>query len=380
MASNDRITWGLIGCGGFGQFTLDALTSLPQVQLAGVADVLEPAADAAAKRFGLRAYDSPQALLADDDIQMVHIASPPSSHYELALAAANAGKHILCEKPLALNTDQADRILRAAAGANVICPVNFVMRYVPVTEAVKAVIDSGRLGKVLSARLTNCASDSNLPREHWFWKREISGGIFIEHGVHFFDLYDYWLGKGQIVYAHAETRDHTDQQDRVTCVAVHDNGAIASHYHGFDQIGPLDRTDHRLVMETGDIRVEGWIPLKLTIDAAVDDAGVDDLVRCCGGKAQVRLTEELEGKDFVGRGKRHRLTRRIRLEYEPFADKSALYAQAVRDLVSDQIAFINGSGQRRISEHNGRQAVAMAQAATQAESKHLFLEEKVETF
>ncbi|MCE5280153.1 MAG: Gfo/Idh/MocA family oxidoreductase [Planctomycetaceae bacterium] len=369
MASNDVITWGLIGCGGFGQFTLESVSSLPFIQPVGAADVVQPAADAAAERFGIRAYDSPQALLADETIQMVHIASPPSSHYELALAALNAGKHVLCEKPLALNTDQADRLLQASATAGTICPVNFVMRYVPVTEAVKAVIDSGRLGKVLSARLTNCASDSNLPAEHWFWNRDVSGGIFIEHGVHFFDLYEYWLGKGQIDSASAQTREGTNQQDRVTCTAIHDGGTIASHYHGFDQIAPLDRTDHRLVLETGDIRVDGWIPLKLTIDAAVDDAAIDELTRCCGGGADVTVMETLDDRELVGRGKRRHLTRRIHLEYAPFTDKFALYAQAVRDLVSDQIAFVNGSGRRRISENNGRRAVALAQAATRMAEK-----------
>jgi predicted dehydrogenase len=311
------------------------------------------------------AFPDPLELLHRRDVEIVHIATPPRSHHGLVMEALRARKHVLCEKPLALRVAQADEMLEAARKAGVICPVNFVLRHNAVTEAVKAVLDSRALGGALAARLTNCAADSKLGPDHWFWEKDASGGIFVEHGVHFFDLYAYWLGRGSILDAHAETRGHSDQEDRVTCTIRFDSGALASHYHGFDQVVLMDRTDHRLVCELGDIRVEGWIPLRLTIDAVADDRTQAALAAACPG-AEVQVMRSYEGEEgrVLGRGVERRVQRRIRLIYEPARGKQAVYAQSLRALLADQIAYIRDAAHPRvITESNGREALALAQAA-----------------
>jgi len=365
MTAGKSTGLGLIGCGAFGKFCLQAYSTLPDVRIAAVCDVRRDAADSLAAVFNVPAVYKPAELFARKDVDLVHLATPPSSHHELVLAAVAAGKHCLCEKPLAMNIAQADAMLAAATPAGRIVPVNFVLRYNAVTDAVKAIIDGGVLGKVLSARLTNCASDSQLGANHWFWDRSVSGGIFIEHGVHFFDLYRHWLGAGRVISAHTEFREGTDQQDRVTCEIRHANGAIASHYHGFDQVGPLDRTDHRLVCELGDIRVGGWIPLTLTVDALVDDGGADALAACAPG-CSTDVVEHFSGEytETRGRGRTRRVTQRVRLGYTPNPDKPAAYANSVRDLLADQLAYLRAAEHpRRVSEDNGRAAVALAEAA-----------------
>ena len=372
MQDEKPLGLGLVGCGAFGLFCLEAFAEMDSVRPAGVADVRKDAAAAAAATFGVPACGDPGELIARGDVDLVHVATPPSSHHELVLAAAKAGKHVLCEKPLATTVADADEMLAAARQAGVVCPVNFVLRYNAVTEGVKAVIDSGVLGGVLSARLTNCASDTPLAPEHWFWDKAVSGGIFIEHGGHFFDLYGYWLGPGEVISAHAETREGTGQEDRVTCTVRHAGdaeagrtAAVASHCHEFDQVLMMDRTDHRLVCELGDIRVEGWIPLALTIDAAVDDRGAERLAACCPG-AEVEVIEQFgpERRSVTSRGRPRSLTRRVRLRWRPDTDKQAVYVGSVRALLADQIAFIRDPAhQRRITEANGREAVALAEAA-----------------
>ncbi|KKK50148.1 hypothetical protein LCGC14_3127930, partial [marine sediment metagenome] len=247
-----------------------------------------------------------------------------------------------------------------------IVPVNFVLRHNAVTDAVKAVIDSGVLGQVLSARLTNCAGDSKLGPGHWFWDKGLSGGIFIEHGVHFFDLYSYWLGEGQVISANTELREGTTQEDRVMCEIRHESGAIASHYHGFDQVWLMDRTDHRMVCELGDIRVEGWIPLTVQVDAVVDDEGAAALSACMSG-CDVESIEQYDGGvEVMGRGAVRKVTSKIRLSFTPEADKQSVYAESVKRLLADQIAFIRDAGHaRRITEANGREALALAQGAAE---------------
>jgi len=364
MATNEPLGLGLVGCGAFGLFCLDAFSEMDSVRIAAVSDVRQDAADEFARIYDVPAISDPAELIARDDVDIVHVATPPSTHYGLVMAAVRAGKHVLCEKPLACSVAHGEEMLAAATEARTIAPVNFVLRYNPVTECVKAVIDSGVLGRVLSARLTNCATDTTLGPDHWFWDAGVSGGIFIEHGVHFFDLYSYWFGQGRVLSAHAELREGTTQEDRVMCTLAYDSGVLASHYHGFDQMMLMDRTDHRLVCERGDIFVDGWIPLSLSIDAAVDDEGADTLRRICDG-CEVDIVEPYGGPPVVGRGVERGVTQRIGLSYTPHPDKSALYAESVRALLADQVAFIHDpSHPRRITEANGLAAVALAEQAT----------------
>ena len=364
MSSNDPLGLGMIGCGGFGLFCLDAFSGVQGLRVVAVADSHAPAARQAAEKLGISPCKDAAELIAREDVDIVHVATPPSSHHELALAAIKAGKHVLCEKPLAMDLAQGDEILAAADRAGVIAPVNFVLRHNPVVDAVKAIIDSRLLGKVLAGFLTNCAFDTLMPPDHWFWDKNISGGIFIEHGVHFFDLYAHWLGPGRMIDAHAEPREGSSQEDRVMCT-MRCAGALVSHYHGFDQIKPMDRADHRLVCELGDIRVQGWIPLALMIDAAVDDAGADQLARCCGG-CQVKTTETFDAEHHrtLRTGQSRKVTRRINLRYCPNSDKQAVYAGSICALFADQIAFIRDSSHtRRVVESNGRDSLALACAA-----------------
>ncbi len=356
---------GLIGCGGFGLFCGDIFSGMPNVRMAAVADVDARAVEAAAKRFGCHVAKSAFELVARDDVDLVHVAAPPAMHYELALGAMRAGKHVLCEKPLALNTAQADEMLAVAKQADVLCTVNFIKRHNAVADLAKAVIDSGLLGGVLAGRMTNCATDSHLPPGHWFWDKSVSGGIFIEHGVHFFDLYAKWLGSGRVIGAHAETRPNTQQEDRVTCTLRYDCGAVVGHYHGFDQIEPMDRAEHHLVCEMGDLRVYGWIPLTLEVYAAVDDAGAERLGDLLDG-AEVDVLETFppHKRQIMGGGKLRNVTKRIKLTYCPNPDKQDVYAESIRALLVDQTAWIRDrSHARRVTEQNGLDALALAQSA-----------------
>ena len=365
MTDSEPLGLGLIGCGAFGLFCLDAYSKLDCVKIAAVADVRTEVAESFGQDFSVPAYGDPRELIADDSVQIVHIATPPSSHHELVIAAARGGKHILCEKPLAMNLAEADEMLAAVAGGGTIAPVNFVLRYNMVTRALKRIIDSGLMGSVLTARLTNNASDSALTPAHWFWDKAVSGGIFVEHGVHFFDFYNCLLGAGNVIDAHTEIRGGTTQEDRVMCTVRHDCGAVVNHYHGFDQPAMMDRTTHHIVCELGDIRIAGWIPLELTVDAVVDDSGREQLLDICPG-AQIDVVGRF-GPDvgtLPSRGVRRKVSQRIGLRYVPQADKQSVYADSVRDLLVDQVAYIRDKTHRReIDESNGRDALALAEQA-----------------
>ena len=371
MSHDEKLGLGLVGAGAFGLFCLEAFADVDRVRLTAAARAGRPEAIEVCDRLSVPRLPKYSDVIRHPDVDVVYVATPPSSHRELVLEALRAGKHVLCEKPLALRADDASEMVGAAREGGRMLATNFVMRHSPAVEIVKRILDAGVLGKVLSASVTNCGSDSGLFPDHWFWDRSLSGGIFIEHGVHFFDMYEHWLGPGHICSAHAESRDNGGMEDRVMCTVRHGAGAgvegtLVTHYHGFDQIAHMDRTDHRLVCEMGDVHVSGWVPLQVTVDAALDDAGADALAACCpAGQLRTIETFAPETMDVSGRGKPRHVTRRVRLDYADPLSKQDLYTKCVRDLLADQVAWLVDAGHRRkVTEDSGLSALRLAEAAT----------------
>ena len=132
-------------------------------------------------------------LLTDDGVDVVAVVAPPDRHAEITLAALDAGRHVLCEKPLA--TDLGSRTDRrgAAEASDRVLVVDHVLRYNPLLQALVLLQDE-LLGPVQRFSFENDASDEDLPPGHWFWDEAVSGGIFVEHGVHFFDAAHLLLG------------------------------------------------------------------------------------------------------------------------------------------------------------------------------------------
>ncbi|MBD3223186.1 MAG: gfo/Idh/MocA family oxidoreductase, partial [Caldithrix sp.] len=261
---------GLIGLGGFGQFCLNTFKNMSDVQVTAISDNNLSLLKQTAKVYGIKYYDHAEALIREKQIDLVHIITPPFTHHTLSIDALKNGKHVLCEKPLALSKEQAKAMLQTARNSNRILPVNLVIRYVPLTIQLKQLIDQALLGAPLRAYFENYATDAPLPPNHWFWDKERSGGIFVEHGVHFFDLYNSWFGSGDVIWATRQKRPLTDQEDRVLAVMCYENGITVSHFHSFDQPPMLDRQRHHIVFEQGEVILEGWIPNILELYGLVD--------------------------------------------------------------------------------------------------------------
>lgn len=361
---------GVVGCGDFAVFCLQAYAGMDSVRPVAAARCGKDRARRAVEAMGLRVYDDYGSVIDDPEVEIVHVATPPPMHPDLAIRALEAGRHVLCEKPLALTEADAQRMANAARAAGRFCAANFVLRYSPVVDAARAVLDTHVLGQVLAGRLVNCGSDSGLDEGHWFWDRSVSGGIFIEHGVHFFDLLDSLLAGGEVLSACAERRGDSDVVDRVGCTIRHECDAVVTHYHGFDQVSPMDRTELRLVCELGDVKLDGWIPGRLVVDAAVNEEGLALLRRCCAS-GRVETLEEFPSAptgtpEILGRGMPHRVDRRVRLTYDVGCDKETLYADCLRWLLADQVAWADdGDHSRTVVEDDGVRSLRIAERATQ---------------
>jgi predicted dehydrogenase len=356
----------MIGCGLFGQFCLEAYQPLDLVRPVAVADANADLARRVGQRFSMVAC-SPQELLTRPDVEIVHLATPPGTHRELTLAAFAAGKHVLCEKPLATTVADAQEMIAAARSTGRLLAVNLMMRYNPLTVAVEQILRAGLLGEPLRALFENYATDEPLPPEHWFWNRRISGGIFIEHSVHFFDLFESWLGPGKVLSAHQLRRPGSaDIVDQVQCTTQHGSGVLANFYHGFHQSRRMDRQEFRIVTERGEISLFEWMPTRLRIDATLLDREVSAIT------AHLRdpRIDRVQGTDDVGRAvyshhRHYEVDGRFVIEADAGLPKEELYGVALRGLLEDQAKAIRErSHRRRIDESNGLRSLQMAVAAT----------------
>lgn len=367
-----RIGLGVIGCGGFGLFALQQFTQLPGVELVAMAGTHQPASMAAAARFGVENSDDISVLLNNPDVHLVYIATPPSFHHPQALAALQAGKHVIVEKPLAMSVAQADELIEVARARDCLIVANLMQRYNPLFGLVGQLIESKVLGEVLRGYFENYASDENLPANHWFWDRKMSGGIFIEHGVHFFDLFAGWLGQGKVEAAQVGVRPNTDMEEHVHCT-VRYGDAIVDFYHGFHQAGRMDRQELRLVFERGDVTLHDWVPTRANIHALLDEKQTLQLSRIFPhSRCDVASIYGGKERDCRGRGKEIDAYQIVEMAFGEGRSKSVLYCQLLRAIFADQVAWIHDRGHQRIvTEANGRNSLAVAcQASAMAHGSH----------
>jgi len=362
MSTEDVIRIGVIGCGGFGLFALQHFTQIPGVKLVGMAGTHREAAYAAARRFGVPDIVEVEALVEQPDLDLVYISTPPFLHYPQAMAALRAGKHVICEKPLALNLEQADEMIATARERGLLLVADLMQRYNPLFDTVRRLIESKVLGELLHAYFENYATDEGLPPEHWFWDRSKSGGIFVEHGVHFFDLFEGWLGRGEVVAAQCSVRRGTTIEDQVQCTVRYGEGVHVNFYHGFHQPGRMDRQEMRLLFERGDVTLYEWVPTRVRIHAIADEKGTRDLCDLFPG-ARLDITTVYPPKDRACRGRNKSLDiyQMFDLHWGEGNYKMHIYGELLRSMFRDQWAWIRDrSHVRRITEENGRASLAMA--------------------
>jgi predicted dehydrogenase len=356
------IRLGVIGCGGFGLFALQQFTQVPGVRLVGMAGTHRPAALAAAARFEVEDIDDIGGLLRRDDVDAVYVATPPFLHHPQAMAALEAGKHVLVEKPLALTVSQADELIAVARRRDRLLVANLMQRYNPLFRAVRRLVEARVLGDVLHGSFENYASDENLPAQHWFWDRGKSGGIFVEHGVHFFDLFAGWLGPGRVEAAQFGVRPGTPALEEHSHATVRYGGALVNFYHGFHQAGRMDRQELRLVFERGEVTLFDWVPTRARIHALVDERQTRDLCDLFPG-ARLDVAASYGGHDRAcrGRGKEIDAYQLIDLSCGDGSAKLPLYGTLLRSMMADQAAWIRDRNHCRVvTEANGRDSLAAA--------------------
>ena len=212
MTTQNKIGWGVIGaCGIAKRRTIpEGIVPAANTTLEALTDIDLEGARAMAEQFGGRAYAAIGELLADPAVQAVYIATPNHLHKEHVLAAAAAGKHVLCEKPLALTTPDIQQMIAACKQADVLLCCGFMMRYNVYHQAFRRMIADGRLGIPVHAR-GQMTSWHPPGGGHWRHLPKAGGGCVTDVASHVIDVMEMIFGRTRRIFCQVFNRVHDSQ-------------------------------------------------------------------------------------------------------------------------------------------------------------------------
>jgi predicted dehydrogenase len=193
-----RLRVGIVGSGFGGAVHAPAYTLHPRFEVVAIASP-SSAERVARERKIPHAFPSVEAMLAGVELDVVSVASPPFDHHRSVMAALGAGKHVLCEKPMALTVGEAEEMHAAAERAGVVGALAFEFRYVPAVVALRELIENlhvGALREIEAARLSRELLERNTSRRRgWWFEREKGGGVANSVMPHLFDLANHLAGR-----------------------------------------------------------------------------------------------------------------------------------------------------------------------------------------
>lgn len=414
MSEQKPLGLGLVGAGGFGRFCLRAYSKLPGLRLVAVCDNNRERLSGVAEEFGMRPYTDLSSMLADSAVDIVAVNTPPSNHAAIVVAVAQAGKHVFCEKPLATDLASAESALRAVRQAGVVLSLDYVMRHNPLYRLLERFTalkgESGPLlGELKRFSIENFAADENLGPDHWFWDESVSGGIFVEHGVHFFDLAGWHIARlpRRVVALATERKsehpagDEADKgnrtrsdidtgtvSDTVQAVVEYDGGATGSFYHSFTRANAAEHQGITYGWGWATAQLRGWIALNLALDAWVDEQGLAALLEIAEDSEALRIPGEVllpraslkvqilesfpADRIMQGHGDRRRITKHVRVVAELGGEdaKPRVYEQSVRAGMADVLNSISASAPPCVSAADVWWSTATAIAAREAAVTH----------
>ena len=229
----DKVRFGIIGTGAIAAMHAEALKDAKNAELVAVFDQVTERARQFAEKHNVRAVDNFEEFLADPEIDAVTIATPTGIHGKVAVPAALAGKHLLCEKPLDVTIEKVDEIIAACDKTGVLMMSVFQSRFVKNVSLIKKAIDEGRFGKIV---LASCQCKWFRTQEYYdsaTWRGTWAldgGGALMNQSIHTIDLLQYLNGDVEEVTAATATLTHTgiEVEDNAVAIIKYKNGALGT--------------------------------------------------------------------------------------------------------------------------------------------------------
>jgi len=253
-----KLGFAIVGAGSIGQVHAEALSKIEQAELKAVHDCTSSRGKALADKFDIDWYDDFEKLLMRDDIDAITVCTPSSLHGDFAIRIAEAGKHVIVEKPLDVTVERCDQIIEAAEKHGVALSVIYQNRFKDNVQAMRAALDEGRCGKLL-------LGDAHIKwyrPEGYFqgWKgtkKYDGGGALMNQGSHTIDLLQWMMGEVEVVCGYVDTLVHKIEVEDIGVAALRFKSGAQGIIEGSTAIYP--GLDERLGIygEDGAIEIEG---------------------------------------------------------------------------------------------------------------------------
>ena len=227
----DSVKFGIVGAGMISHYHAKAIADAHGAELVSIMSTGKKRLDEFVAKHHVRGYDNLDDFLADPELDAVAIATPTGLHRDPAVAAACAGKHVLCEKPLETTPARAQEIIDACRENSVVLAPIFQYRYSPAALLIKKALEQGRFGKLLmaNARIKWFRPQSYYDSGVWRGTWEVDGGgCLMNQSIHAIDLFIHFAGRPAEVYGYWATAAHEriDVEDNAVAAVKFANGAL----------------------------------------------------------------------------------------------------------------------------------------------------------
>jgi UDP-N-acetyl-2-amino-2-deoxyglucuronate dehydrogenase len=252
--------FGIVGCGRIAQRHAEHIVNVGI--LSAVSDIDPAKATKLAEKYGAPAFTSLEEMLASQpDLDVISVCTPNGLHAEHSIQALKAGRHVLCEKPMALSVKDCTDMINAAERANKRLFIVKQNRFNPPVIAVKELIDSGGLGKIYSVQL-NCFWNRNADyyKNSWKGTKDLDGGTLYTQFSHFIDLLYWFLGDVESVAAHTGNFDHQgliEFEDTGVVIVKFLSGAIGTINYTVNSYKKNMEGSLTLFAEKGTVKIGG---------------------------------------------------------------------------------------------------------------------------
>jgi UDP-N-acetyl-2-amino-2-deoxyglucuronate dehydrogenase len=216
---------------GVGRRHSEAFAQLPESTLVAVCDQNQDRLQAEAHLYGVKAYSDVNELLKDDRVEVVSVATPHPSHARLAIAAMESGRHVIVEKPMTVDLREADAMIECAHRTGRTLGVIVQRRFWPASLRVRAAIDAGKIGDVVSGEceLSWWRNAAYYNRDPWRgrWDTE-GGGVLCNQGIHALDFFQWYMGEVDTVWARWAnlTHPYIEVDDNAVAAVTFKSGAL----------------------------------------------------------------------------------------------------------------------------------------------------------
>jgi predicted dehydrogenase len=257
----EKIGWGVIGAGGIAdRKTIPGMLEAKNAELVAVMSMPDADTDALAKKYGVRGYYTERELLADPSVDAVYLATPVYLHHTQAIMAAEAGKHLLIEKPMAIGVPEGQAVVDACRKAGVKACEGYMMRFHTLNLKAKEMVDAGLIGNVVMGRAQLSCWYPDMPGA---WRQDPKlggGGTLMDLASHCYDLLEMYIGPIQSAMALVNTQTFQySVEDSSTTLLEFESGAhgIADCFFNVPDGSALSRLE--LYGNKGSILLEGTI-------------------------------------------------------------------------------------------------------------------------